>query len=692
MTRPKMSAVPTMLALALASVLLLAACVPGIGGDDDASVDAEPAPADGTDDGADGSEDDGSTDGSAGSDNGGAGAGVVVDATFEEGPCGFTAPTGTSPRCGTVAVPMDWATGEGSIQLAVAVYTSVVDNPAPDPVVYLEGGPGGHALESSRFVGDDLILPLLERGDVIVFDQRGAGLSEPEMNCTEITELTREIEDNPGQEMDVVNDRFFDALSACSARLTSEGVNLEAFHTVNNAHDVEAIRVALGYDEWNLLGISYGTKLALEVLRQHPDGVRTAVIDSVFPQQIDSVLENPQTFLDSLDTVSAACAAEPECAAQGDLRQRLIDVVQRYDADPIEVEVTDFLTGATDDVSVEGETLIGVMSQALYSPFTFTDLPELITELENGEVAAVESYLSLQRTNEPFFTDGMFYAIECNEEIVFADEAEVAAAIPADPFGLQESYDYASNNGLTAFGTCDAFGRGEAPEGSNDPVLSDIPTLVMAGRFDPVTPISWAEAAAEGLDNHFLVIAPHDSHGVSTGECGMSVVRQFLDAPDVEPDASCYDDETISFLGAPDEVEMEPFRYDGGLGVIVSGVRPSGWEQGDLQGDFYRQESLLDSTLLFQLAGTENLGLLIDNYLSTVVGIDLDAGVRVPGPAGRSWNTRRGTADGTAAEVWETDIDGTPVFVLLVTDETELEGQIDTVLLPALAAIEVEPA
>ncbi|MEM8925627.1 MAG: alpha/beta fold hydrolase [Actinomycetota bacterium] len=669
-----------LVAVLLAGVLMAAGCV--LPGEDEADEPVDEPTTDTTADGAD--EGDGGT----------AADGTEVeigDVSFvDSARCPFELPAGLTPRCGTVAVPVDWATGEGSIELTVAVYPSTAAEPADDPVVYLEGGPGGHALETARFNADDLLAPLLERGDVIIFDQRGAGLSEPEMGCSEITTLSRELEDNPGQDPDDVDAQFTDALRRCRSRLEGEGVNLGAFNTVNNAHDVEAIRLALGYNEWNLLGISYGTKLALEVMRRHPGGVRTAVIDSVFPQQVDSVRDNPQTFLDSFDAVAAACAAEEACAAQGDLRQRYIDVVQAYDADPVEVEVTDFLAGTTDTVAVEGETLVGVLSQGLYSPFWFTDFPELLTELENGETTAIEAFLSQQRTNEPFFTDGMFYAIQCNEEIPFADPDEVASSVPADPFGLLDTYDYASNNGNSAFDTCEAFGSGRAPAGANDPVVSDVPTLVMAGAYDPVTPVSWAETAAENLANSFLVVAPHDSHGVSPGECGMSIVRQFLDDPAAEPDAACFDDDPVSFLGAPAGVELEPFTFDSGLGAVLSGVAPVGWQQGDLQGDFYRQESLLDNTLLFQLTGNPNLGPLLENYLETVAGITLGEVIRVPGPAGRSWNYRSGVGTGVAAEVYEGEVDGFPVFVMLVANEAERQQQIDQVLTPVLSALQVE--
>lgn len=612
-------------------------------------------------------------------------------AVFVEQRCEFELPARTNPRCGTVTVPMDWATGTGQVSLAVAVFESTAADPAADPVVYLEGGPGGHALETSRFVAADLIDPLLERGDVVFFDQRGAGLSAPRLDCFEIRELDRELEDSPDLDRSEVERRSLAAIAACGSRFQAEGIDLAAFNSINNAHDVEAIRVALGYDRWNLLGVSYGTRLGLEVLRQHPDGVRSAVLDSVLPPQADRALENPSTFLASYDAVVAACAAEASCAAGGDLGSRIESLARRYEADPAEVEVRDYLAGTSDRVRLEGDAIVDLVTQALYTPYWFTDLPELVTELEAGELEAASEFLSRQRTNEPFVSVGMFYAIECNEEIAFSDPADVAAAVPADPFGLQDRFEYASNLGTNAFDTCAAFGFTEAPPSSIEPVISDVPALLMAGRFDPVTPVAWAEQAAETLDNSFLVVAPHASHGVSPGRCGMDVVRQFLDAPDREPNSECFNDEPFSFLGAPRAVNLETFSYDSAVGAVVSGLRPQDWDGGDLLGDSYRQESLLDPTLLFQLTGNLSLNEVVVDYLSNVFGIQLGTSVRVPGPRGRGWDHRQGRSERAAAEIYRTTMAGFPVVVMLVSGPAELDHNIETVLLPALQAIEVEP-
>lgn len=617
--------------------------------------------------------------------------GPIIDASFSEKACGFIEPQDTEPRCGTITVPSNWLTGEGEITLSVAVFASTADRPADDPVIYLDGGPGSHALDTIQFVDDSILEPLQARGDVVFFDQRGAGRSRPRLDCPELTVLNREIEDSPELDEEAVDERFHTTLTTCRDRLTADGIEIADFNTINNAHDVEAIRVALGYDEWNLYGISYGTRLALEVLRQHPNGVRTAVIDSVFPPQVDPARENPQTFLDSYEAVIAACGREPACAAGGDLGDRFRAVSQTYEAEPRKVEVVDFLTGERDEVYVDGETIAATVRGALYSPARFTDLPELVTELEVGQTEAMSQFLSQDRSNESFFTAGMFYALECNEEVVFADRAAVAAAVPPDPFGLFDTFEYASNTGTKAFETCAAFGSTPAPPISNLAVESDIPTLVMAGRFDPVTPVRWAEAAATGLSNSFVVVAENEAHGISPGECGMGIVVDFLDDPAVEPDSSCLDDLTLRFVGPPDEpVELEAISFElVSDAAMLDIIRPVGWEEGSLIGDSYRQASFLDPTQLIQVAGLPSFADQLAFYLSSTWSVELGSNIGPETIGGHSWQHRTGGTSSVEADWYQTTIDGLVTVVIMLSTLGEADHNRETILMPALESIRV---
>ncbi len=641
--------------------------------------------------------------GSAVSDDGDASAAVVADEApdpidftpiFTEASCPPDFPTQFSRRCGTIDVPSDWSTGEGTVTLSVAVFGSTASDPAPDPVVYLEGGPGGHALETLVFSADTLLSPLLERGDVVVFDQRGAGLSTPRLACPEVNEAARQAEDVPIVDNTEAERLYLDALEACSERLVSSGIDLADFNSFNNAHDTDAIRRALGYEQWNLFGVSYGTKLGLESLRQHPDGIRAVVLDSVYPPEVDSVAENPHTFIASYERVAGACGAEPACAAQGNLMDRLAALAKELQTDPVKVEITDYVSGRRDDMYLTGDALVGIVTQALYSPSWFSDLPELASDLEAGRTGVAAQFLSQQRTLERYVSEGMFYAFSCQEEISFADPVSVVD--PPDPFGLHDTFDLASNTGSNAFESCAVFDSGRAAAEADEPVVSDIPALLLAGAFDPVTPVSWAERAAEGLSRSFLVVAPYASHGVFGTECGMSVIVAFLDDPTVAPETACLAEEPPRFVGpvaAQPELEEATYVVEP-WGTRVTTLRPESWVVGSLAGDQYRQQSFLDPTQLFQLAGDSSLGFSLEVFVEQQWGIALS-----PAPldgfavAGDGWSRRIGAAEGVAIEWFEFEVDpaaGTMAYVILVSSPSEQEALVEQVLIPALGAITVE--
>ncbi len=647
----------------------------------------------------------GSADGSDGtgrSSDGGAAVpdSPVIDAEFVPGPCRFQPPEGYSPRCGIVAVPMDWDRAEGEVELAVAVFASTTEAPADDPVIYLDGGPGSHALDTIEFSVEEFLEPLLARGDVVFFDQRGAGRSTPHLDCPETASVNRRVEDDPALDDDEATVAFRAALGRCRQRLVDAGIDLTDYNSISNAHDVEAIRIALGYRRWNLFGISYGTKLGLEVLRRHPGAIRAAVLDSVYPPQVDSVLENPSTFVASYEAVIAACADEPACGADGDLADRVRALVARYEADPVEVEVRDWIADERDDVFVTGETIVEIIVGSLYTPSQFTDLPELVAELERGETAAVSTFLSQDRTTERFFSNGMFFAIACNEEVSFADRSEVAAALPADPFGLGDDFDFASNTGNLAFGTCEAFDSGTAPELSNQPVTSDVPTLLLAGVYDPVTPVEWAERAATTLGRSQLVVGPYASHGVSGGACGISIVVAFLDRPADRPDDRCLSEEPLRFVAPPTsapELEAVTFQIPD-FGVEITTVRPVDWPIGALQGDQYRQASFLDPTEFYQVAGDRSLGPVLAEFIAAEQDVELGSarplGNGTGGPISAdtvpgTWQRRSGRNGAVAVEWYETELDGQATYVVLVSPVGQVEENLASVVLPALTAIEV---
>ncbi|MCA9904902.1 MAG: alpha/beta fold hydrolase, partial [Anaerolineae bacterium] len=170
---------------------------------------------------------------------------------------------GDDVDCGLLFVPEDRTDPDSAtIELAVAILYASEDDVQPDPIIYLAGGPGGNAVDELEAWVD---IPYIQDRDLILLDQRGTGYSFPSLNCPEI----EESED--------------DATQACRDRLVADGVNLQAYNSAENAADVADLRVALGYDEWNLYGISYGTRLAQTIVRDYPQGIRSVILDSAYP-------------------------------------------------------------------------------------------------------------------------------------------------------------------------------------------------------------------------------------------------------------------------------------------------------------------------------------------------------------------------------------------------------------------------
>jgi pimeloyl-ACP methyl ester carboxylesterase len=215
---------------------------------------------------------------------------------FVVGTCPFALPSGVEEKCGTVAVPQDRSSdGSATFELEVVVFASEADAPAPDPLVYLAGGPGENAIDTLRFTFDDLFRPFLKARDVVVFDQRGAGYSEPGAECEELAALEIDLLDR-SLSIDEESALGVAAAQACYDRLMSAGVALDALSTAESAADVHSIMTALGYDEWDSLGISYGTRLAQTIMRDRPEGVRSVIRDSVVPLEADIIAQTPGSF------------------------------------------------------------------------------------------------------------------------------------------------------------------------------------------------------------------------------------------------------------------------------------------------------------------------------------------------------------------------------------------------------------
>jgi Predicted hydrolases or acyltransferases (alpha/beta hydrolase superfamily) len=282
---------------------------------------------------------------------------------FEWAECLFEIPEGRNVECGYLTVPEDRSQSDGStIRLYVAIFRSPNENPAPDPVIYLAGGPGGNALEGIAYSFNDNFAPFLADRDVIVFDQRGTGYSEPSLAAPELINLTYETLDQDLTPKEY-NELSLEALSDCHDRLVAEGINLGAYNSAENAADLNDLRIALGYEEWNLFGVSYGTRLALTAMRDYPEGIRSVILDSSCPLEVDLYYEGPTNANRAFRVFFDECASDLACSeAYPDLESVFYGVVDQLNSSPVIFPVTHPLSGETYDMLVDGDGLIGFCS------------------------------------------------------------------------------------------------------------------------------------------------------------------------------------------------------------------------------------------------------------------------------------------------------------------------------------------
>ncbi len=614
-------------------------------------------------------------------------------AYYEKTNCPFTKPGGVTVECGNLVVPEDRANPTGpTIKVAVAVFKSQSASPLPDPIVYLEGGPGGSPLRAYLKSGyfEIFFQPFLQDRDLIMVDQRGTGYSQPALDCPEVyqTQIGLFDQDLSPADAEAQSDV---ALTACRERLAGQGINLSAYNSAENAADLADLRHLLGYDQWNLYGISYGTRLALTIMRDHPEGLRSVVIDSVYPPQSSLVTEAPANVERSLNLMFDTCAAETACnEAFPNLRQVFFDTVAALNANPASVTLT---VPALKDVPnsgkavpalLDGDTFISLVFQSMYATSIIPSLPQLIYEVKNGDYS---SFVQLENQFMQSWGDisqGMYNSVECNEEVSFSTVQEMQAALDAYP-ELGAAFGTADGQ----FKVCQIWDAGTAPAVENQPVTSDIPTLVIAGKFDPVTPPAWAQAAAQGLSKSFYVEVPNAGHGSSLTEaCPRSVVTAFIGNPNQAPDTTCISQTTFAFSVplASIELDLAPFAGSGYQTVL-----PSDWKEVGM-GLYSPTGAATDPDQIFIQSGAVDADTFLNLFSSQLEGMGMTLVESTPTTRtanGMTWKLYTNGGGITRIDIAITEVDKNSYIILMQSTSSDHDAMLEALLYPMIDQFQI---
>ena len=615
---------------------------------------------------------------------------AAYEPVFEMADCQFAEPEGFDIECGYLTVPENRAEVDNgrTVRLHVAIFHS--DNPdkAADPVIYLEGGPGGDALELVPLVFASRFAPFLADRDFIIIDQRGTGYSEPSLACPELIDLRDDtLELNLSDEE--ATEAGIEALDECRSRLVGDGVDLSAYNSAENAADVNDLRLVLGYDEWNVYGISYGTRLAQTIMRDYPEGLRSVILDSAYPLEVDLFTEAPANLDRALTVLFEGCAADPGCAAAyPELETVLWETVAALEADNAPVQVIDVQAGESYDSFLDGDGLLGIVFQGLYSSEIFPVLPQMIYEVNGGDYLLVETILTAVIAQSEFISVGMQYAVQCNEEAVFTEPGSPAAAAAEYP-QLEHFFAGLLNVGELTLDICQAWGVAEAPAIENEPIMASVPTLVMAGEYDPITPPAWGEQVAANLENSFYFLYPGVGHGASiSDECPTAMALAFLNDPAGAPDDSCIAGmapPTFTVPGATAAVSLVPYSNDA---MGVEGVAPDGWTE-QVPGVFARGQSGTDQTVVIFQATDAAVG------AGTILGA-LASQLQMPEPPALvqeltvgdlTWELYEGSGIlELSVDIAVTTVDDQLIIIVLLSDGAERDALYEMVFLPMVEA------
>ncbi len=425
-------------------------------------------------------------------------------------------------RCYRLSVPENRANPSRFISLRIVVLKANGPNRAADPIVFLAGGPGQAATTVMR----DRDASLGDNRDLVFADQRGTGGSNA---------LTCQFY-GPPENTNSYFQQFLpvDKVNACRAALAPTA-DLTQYTTDASVDDLEAIRTAFGYTQINLVGGSYGTRLAMEYVRRYgPAGrVRSVILDSpVSPA--DHTPENfGQLAARALDGVFDECAATPACAdAFPQIRDETRAVFDRLRAGPVTTTASHPSLSSRGAVTLTRNHVAEAIRYMLYSAGGASMVPLYLHEAFNGNYAPIADFLIRWRADGTF--DGLYLSITCAEDVPFiaADAAERDEPTFLGSYRVREQR-----------AACAEWPRGVRPAVAAQPVTSDVPTLITSGALDPVTPSVNAETIARTLSHSAHVQLPFSGHspaGLSGLSCLNALKRTFIDRASTDGlDTSC---------------------------------------------------------------------------------------------------------------------------------------------------------
>jgi pimeloyl-ACP methyl ester carboxylesterase len=432
----------------------------------------------------------------------------------------------TAAWCAPFEVPENRDDPHGrKIALHLAVIRSDAQVPAKDMLVFLAGGPGQAATETWPMIAPALD-PLLSHRDVLLIDQRGTGQSNP-LDCK-----AADKDDKAAALAGFDADRLRTKVAACLKEVEAKA-DPRFYTTTAAVADLEDARQALGAPDFDLVGVSYGTRVAQQYAMRHPDAVRSILLDGVVPNELVLGEDFARNLEDALKAQFARCTAEPACKARfGDSYQTLYQLRDALRANPHKVSFRDPQTYQTVERTLSDDALASVVRLFAYSPVTTALLPLSIDAAAHGDVGPLLGQAKLISGDmADSMNGGMQSSVICSED------ADLLKPRPQDANTI-----LGTRMIDTLQAVCSVWPHGSRPADFHEPLKTAIPTLLLSGQYDPVTPPRYGEEVLKGLSNGRHLVLKGQGHNVIAAGCMRTVVQEFVEKLDPQKlDASCLD-------------------------------------------------------------------------------------------------------------------------------------------------------
>ncbi len=330
----------------------------------------------------------------------------------------------------------------------------------------------------------------------------------------------------------------------CREHLQAAGVDLGAYTTADVAADVVDLASVLKYPQINLIGNSYGTKVALAIVRDHPALIRSVVLDSSVPPEVRTFESVPATVDRAFQALFAACAADTGCAQRyPHLDQQLDTALRGVEQLPPEL-VLRAPSGQVTKLSLTRPLFLGMLVSA-FAPPLLPALPALIADAAQRNFDALTLLVERTQQRRPGGNGfGVSQAVQCSEEIPFSTAESSRRVRSAHPrFADLSTFDRQA-------ALCAQWPRAVRSPSIREPVSTTVPVLFLSGEFDPIVSPSWVEAARRTIPNSVHLVFPNAGHGALHVSCGWRVAATFISAPAELPVDECFQKQAVPHFEA----------------------------------------------------------------------------------------------------------------------------------------------